>query len=457
MPELRSVRRRPLVVGLTAVALGAFGLAMPTSASPAPSSSNVFLTSGTTTLSEWEVANSAGTSNGLPAGGECPTPEVPGLGVSDAAYDVNGVNQTDAFDYGLLFFVNNHEVVAPTNWDVQADPTDNTLNRVLTSGPTSISGLDTTVEYRALPSQQVLRSTVYLSNPGNTAVTVPFAVATNLGSDSGTVVVGSSSGDAAVSDADRWLVTSDSAVTPSDPVNTHVLAGPGTLAAPPTSTSTTVFDCSDTDGVQATYNVTIPAGSTRGLMFLNELSETNAAALTAAARFSQNPAASDELLTGLSGAQRASIVNWRLVEPQQPDGTIRKPGTKKYVGNNIYNTTGKHQTAKTTAHRSQARKFKVRLYNDGNATATFAAHAIQSTKGVRVRYIVGGADVTAQMNSVAGLSITRAPGAYVKVKVKVKIKAAAAHGSRKFAKVWATGTASGFSKSDLVKAVVKVK
>jgi hypothetical protein len=445
------------VVGLATIALAGVGLALPSQAATEPSATDVTLTSGSTLKSTWDIFNDVGTSNGLPAGGECPTPEVPGLGVSDALYDIGGTPKNDAFDNGLLFFVNNSMVIAPATWDVQVDPTDPSLNRVVTSGPTTVGGLSTTVEYRAMPTQQVLRSTVYLSNPGASAVTVPFAVATNVGSDETTVVVGSSSGDATFSDADRWVATSDHATTPGDAVNTHVLAGPGVIAAPPTGTSTTVFDCSETNGVRANYNVTIPAGATRGLMFLNELSGTNAGAVSAAARFNANPAATDELLTGLSDAQRANIVNWRLTQSQQPDGKIRELDSAKYLGNNVYNTTGKRQTVKTQVRRGQTETFRVRLYNDGNARATFAARGISSAKGVRVRYFAGGENVTAEMKSAAGLSFTRSPGKFLKIKVKVKIKGSAAQGSRKFAKVTGSWTGSGLVSSDTVKAVIRVR
>ena len=157
----------------------------------------------------------------------------------------------------------------------------------------------------------MLRSTVSLTNSGSAAVTIPFTVATNVGSDSNTRVLGTSSGDTTVSTADRWRVTDDNGSNP-DAVNTSVLAGPGQIAAPPTATSQTVFTCSGTEGLQATYNVTIPAGGTRAMMFFNELSAPGGNGLTTAARFNTNPSATDELLTGLSEAQRDSIVNWRL-------------------------------------------------------------------------------------------------------------------------------------------------
>src|SRR5215217_2127250 len=68
MERMGMVRKRPLIVGLTTIALAGFGLAMPTTAAPAPSGTDVTLTSGTTTKSTWVVSNSDGTTNGHPAG-----------------------------------------------------------------------------------------------------------------------------------------------------------------------------------------------------------------------------------------------------------------------------------------------------------------------------------------------------------------------------------------------------
>jgi hypothetical protein len=454
MGRIGSARGRPLLVGLATLALAGVGLALPTEAAPAPSATPVTLTSGTAMKSEWVVKNTDSTSNGLPQGGTSAT--TPGLGVDDATYDVTGASSGDAFDYGLLFFVNNHQVIAPTNWDVQTDPADNTLNRILTSGPVAVGGVNATVEYRALPTQQVLRSLVSLSNAGTSAMTVPVTVATNNGSDGGTVIMGSSSGDTAFTDADRWLVTSDSATTPSDPVNTHVLGGPGAVTAPPTGTSTTVFDNSGTQGVLATYNVTIPAGATRALMFFNELSGTNAVALSAASRFNTNPAVDNELLIGLSDAQRASIVNWRLTQTQ-PDGWISKASWLPYIGNNIYNTTAKGQTVRKKAHRGSLRSFVVRVYNDGDVRAAFTANATSSAHKLRVRYYAGTVNVTSALRSASGLSFTLSPGQYKQFRVKMLVGRHAPIGARKFAKVTATGTGSGVILKDAVRAVVVVR
>ena len=49
---------------------------------------------------------------------------------------------------------------------------------------------------------------------------------------------------------------------------------------------------------------------------------------------------------------------------RQPDGQI-KTGTGAFVGNNIYNTTGKKQTKGLTVHRNQMGTFSIQFSNDG--------------------------------------------------------------------------------------------
>jgi hypothetical protein len=80
MANIGSARIGPLLVGAT-VTLAGFGLALPSVAAPAPSSTGVTLTSGTTLKSEWFVENLEATDNGLPQGGDFDN--APGLGVDD--------------------------------------------------------------------------------------------------------------------------------------------------------------------------------------------------------------------------------------------------------------------------------------------------------------------------------------------------------------------------------------
>jgi hypothetical protein len=82
------------------------------------------------------------------------------------------------------------------------------------------------------------------------------------------------------------------------------------VTSPPAAVTPHVFDCYTTDGIGASFSLTLPPGATRGLMFFDELSPTAEGALASAERFSQTPAATDELVSDLSAEQRAQIGNW---------------------------------------------------------------------------------------------------------------------------------------------------
>lgn len=144
-----------------------------------------------------------------------------------------------------------------------------------------------------------------------------------------------------------------------------------------------------------------------------------------------------------------------VARPQQPDGLIRKP-RGNFIGNNIYNTTAYQQTVRSKAHRTDVRKFGVRVFNDGSHAAKFTVKGTNSPRGVRVQYFSGGVNVTTAMKSAAGLSFTASPGDYKAIQVRVTIGRHAAIGFRKFAKVTASWTGSGLIREDAVRAVVRV-
>jgi thermitase len=140
---------------------------------------------------------------------------------------------------------------------------------------------------------------------------------------------------------------------------------------------------------------------------------------------------------------------------QQPDAWISTARTSGYVGNDVYNRTGRRQTRKLEARRSQTRTFYVRVYNDGNATNTIGLMGSGAQAGSAVRYFDGGADVTRAMRSAAGWNVRLAPGRHRLVTVQVKILPRAALGSLKPASVSATWTGDGV-RTDVARAVVKV-
>lgn len=249
--------------------------------------------------SEWLFWNGAGTDNGLPVGGNCGS-ENPGLGVVDAAVDMGA--QGDAFDEGLTVFVDNQQYVSPDTVDL--------TGTTLTSGPVSLSGLNTSVQYYVSPTNATLRTFISLNNPTANSITVPVTVATNFGSDDGTQIINTSSGDTTFTTSDSYIITDDSGN--GDPTITSlVAAGSGSPQTLPSAVSNTVFECSGTQGVLVTYDVTVPAGETRSLLLFNQLNSTSTEATADVGAFNNNTTlAATDFLAGLSPADLATVVNF---------------------------------------------------------------------------------------------------------------------------------------------------
>lgn len=98
------------------------------------------------------------------------------------------------------------------------------------------------------------------TNTSGSSVSFNMIASNNLGSDSNTTIVSSSSGDAAATTADLWVTTFQnfSGTTSSDPRLGHVLAGPGA----PTPVSGINFANGD-DNPFWSYSMTLAPGETR--------------------------------------------------------------------------------------------------------------------------------------------------------------------------------------------------
>lgn len=140
---------------------------------------------------------------------------------------------------------------------------------------------------------------------------------------------------------------------------------------------------------------------------------------------------------------------------QRPDGWVSTASSSGYVGDNVYNTTGRKQTRTLTARRTTSRTFYIRVYNDGNVKNTFALTGTAARSGSTVRYYSGTTDITTSMRSTTGWKVTLKPGAHQLVKVKIGILRTATYGSLKPARVSASWAGDG-TRTDSVKAVVKV-
>ncbi|NJK59075.1 MAG: DUF4347 domain-containing protein [Oscillatoriales cyanobacterium SM2_1_8] len=250
-----------------------------------------------------------------------------GSGLNDASIP----GQRDAFDGALGFSIDGVPLTFPPDADLSGS--------TLTIAPIVASGLNVSISFYADPNLPVLRSLVSLQNPSGVAVNVVFNLQTNVGSDSRTQIIATSSGDMVFEPGDRWIITDDDA-TSGDPTNTHVLAGLGGLL--PSTVSTTVFSSSGTQGVNANYNLSVPAGGTQSLLFFNALHPTALAAQEAVTVFDSNfNLLSSGLLTGLSSSALLSTVNFKLFDsPNVPgSGVLSRPSLNGDIilGNNSNN------------------------------------------------------------------------------------------------------------------------
>ena len=248
----------------------------------------------------WFLDNSMGTSGG-PFGGSCNGS--PGVGATDAGTSATG----DAYDNGYGLYVDGTLFATGT-----ADLTGTTV----TAGPQVMSGLDVTRQLFFSTTRQVMRVLDSFQNPTAGTINVVVEMPVNFGSDGATVVGATSSGDLIFTTADRWVITSDGG--PFDPVNTTVLFGPGAPAITAASVTQTVFSCAATNGVGWTFNLSVPAGATRRLLFFAGLEDmlgagnTVAGAMTNAAIFDSAVTlhTTTDLTSGLSNAELLQVANW---------------------------------------------------------------------------------------------------------------------------------------------------
>jgi hypothetical protein len=177
--------------------------------------------------------------------------------------------------------------------------------REIAIGPAAMSGLNVTRKIHVSATSGWARWVDLYENPTAADITVGLIYEVNPGSDGGTTIIATSSGDAAFTTADSWVVTDDSSDGGGDPTLNHNLTDGKTLYQP-TSVSNVVFDCAATNGTRWDYaSFTVPAFRTLGIMTLLGQNPNRAAAQTNAAALNASTAGLD----GLSAADRGAIVN----------------------------------------------------------------------------------------------------------------------------------------------------
>jgi len=127
-----------------------------------------------------------------------------------------------------------------------------------------------------------------LENTSSSPVSTMVEVMGNLGSDSGTVTTGSSSGDSVVSVADTWFSSDDATDAGGDPALAHVFSG----SSPSVAVSAVSLS---TDNLSYAWNVTVPAGGRVVIMHFAVQARDRAASMVEARRIVEVP---DDVLMG---------------------------------------------------------------------------------------------------------------------------------------------------------------
>ena len=278
-----------LVAGNSSVAVGA-PASLPLSVMPGVGATN------------WVVSNTGGTSSGSAFSGICD--RTSGFTIETAT---SADGSSGAYDFAHSMWVNGAIFDAPASVDL----TGNTV----TAGPVPMWGLDVSMEYAFSDVVQGGRIRARFTNPTFFPIDITVEMPMNSGASPFTIQA-TSSGDTVFTTADRWVVTSEGD-PPNDPVNTTVLWGQR-AAVTPSFVTETVFGCGGVDGIGVTFDITIPANSTRQLLFFAGLGDmvglnnTVTGAITNAAMFDINADIDPSLLAGIPTAELREIMNWQL-------------------------------------------------------------------------------------------------------------------------------------------------
>lgn len=223
---------------------------------------------------------------------------------------------TDAFDGAMRLRIDG--VLFPET------PNQGLSGRILTTGPETVSGLVVTrrAYVPAAAGQGWACFLEYLANPTGAPINAAVRITGNLGSDQGTTVTASSSGDTLLGIDDRWVTSDDANNGGGDPSLSFNYWGLGAEVTP-----TAVYLPASQEDYYVEFPVTVPAESTVILMHFCAQNANDAAALATATNLDALPPAA---LVGLNAAS-GHVINWSV----PPDNLSVTPS-------GVFITEGKH-------------------------------------------------------------------------------------------------------------------
>jgi hypothetical protein len=157
----------------------------------------------------------------------------------------------------------------------------------------------------------------------------------------------------------------------------------------------------------------------------------------------------------------SSRINWRTWNwsaralSHQPDASLKGPKDSGFEGDDVYNTTGEGQSARSRAWTGISRSFDVRVQNDGAVSDPLTVGGCGSTTGFEVHYSDGGVDVTSAVVDGTFATEALAPGSAKTIRVTIDVKHAAVLGSVKTCAL-TTSSVGNTGRKDVVKIKLEV-
>lgn len=118
---------------------------------------------------------------------------------------------------------------------------------------------------------------------------------------------------------------------------------------------------------------------------------------------------------------------------QRPDAEVSRSG-HGYVGNDVYNTSARHQTVTRSIHPGKTSSFSMRLGNDGNSAILVDVQPRGRHKGLAVRYFQGKTNLTSAVEHGGWQPLLR-PGHTMVLRIEVSARRSARPGTVRTAKV----------------------
>lgn len=180
-------------------------------------------------------------------------------------------------------------------------------------------------------NDQFIRWMNFFTNTSGAPVTFTMLTANNLGSDSATVIVNSSSGDAVAQTSDTWVTTFQnySGTTSTDPRLGHILQGP----VVPTPVSFINFANGD-DNPWWVYSITLAPGQTKAILNFATGQLSKAAAAAQAALLVGLPSTTTQCLSALETSQIVNFVvaaDLSMTKTSTPAGNVNPGQSYSYT------------------------------------------------------------------------------------------------------------------------------